>query len=89
MNIYVGNLSYQMTEEDLQQMFEEFGAVTRVNIIKDRETGRSKGFGFIEMAEEAAGDKAIEALDGEENNGRNLRVNKAREREEKPKRRSW
>lgn len=89
MNIYVGNLSYQMTEEDLQQLFEEFGGVTRVNIIKDRETGRSKGFGFVEMNDEEDGEKAIEALDGEENNGRNLRVNKAREREERPKRKSW
>jgi len=88
MNIYVGNLSYQMTNEELQELFEQFGEVTRVNVIKDRETGRSKGFGFVEMVEEAAGDKAIEALDGEETNGRNLRVNKARPREERPKR-SW
>ncbi|MFO7895809.1 MAG: RNA-binding protein [Candidatus Cloacimonadales bacterium] len=89
MNIYVGNLSYQMTDEALQELFEQFGAVTRVNVIKDRETGRSKGFGFVEMEDEAAGDKAIEALDGEESNGRNLRVNKARPREDRPQRKSW
>jgi RNA recognition motif-containing protein len=89
MNIYVGNLSYQMTDEELQELFEQFGAVTRVNIIKDRETGRSKGFGFVEMEDEAAGDKAIEALDGEESGGRNLRVNKARPREDRPQRKSW
>lgn len=89
MNIYVGNLSYQMTDEELQELFEQFGAVTRVNIIKDRETGRSKGFGFVEMEDEAAGEKAIEALDGEESGGRNLRVNKARPREDRPQRKSW
>ncbi len=88
MNIYVGNLSYQMTNEELQGLFEQFGEVSRVNIIKDRETGRSKGFGFVEMVEEVAGKKAIEALDGEESNGRNLRVNEARPREDRPKR-SW
>ena len=86
MNIYVGNLSYQMTNEELQGLFEQFGEVSRVNIIKDRETGRSKGFGFVEMVEEVAGKKAIEALDGEESNGRNLRVNEARPREDRPKR---
>jgi len=78
-----------MTDEELQELFEQFGAVTRVNIIKDRETGRSKGFGFVEMEDEAAGDKAIEALDGEESGGRNLRVNKARPREDRPQRKSW
>jgi len=77
-----------MTNEELQGLFEQFGEVSRVNIIKDRETGRSKGFGFVEMVEEVAGKKAIEALDGEESNGRNLRVNEARPREDRPKR-SW
>ncbi len=78
MNIYVGNISFNSSEQDLKDLFGEFGEVTSVKIISDRETGRSKGFGFIEMAEEGSGDKAIEALDGKEVGGRNLRVNKAR-----------
>ncbi len=78
MNIYVGNISFNSSEQDLKDLFGEFGEVTSIKIISDRETGRSKGFGFIEMAEEGSGDKAIEALDGKEVGGRNLRVNKAR-----------
>ncbi|MCK4957569.1 MAG: RNA-binding protein [Candidatus Cloacimonetes bacterium] len=88
MNIYVGNLAYGMTTEDLQQLFEAYGAVKNANIINDRETGRSKGFGFVEMAEASEGEKAIQELDGKDYMGRNLKVNQAREREERPKR-SW
>jgi len=80
-NIYVGNLAYQTTTDDLKAAFEEFGAVDRANVVMDRETGRSRGFGFIEMpnAEEAA--KAIESMDGADLGGRNLKVNEARPRE--------
>ncbi|MEA1986321.1 MAG: RNA-binding protein [Candidatus Marinimicrobia bacterium] len=84
MNIYVGNLAYELTEEDLKQQFEEYGEITKTVIIKDRESGRSKGFGFVEMTEKDAGAKAIEELDGAELKGRNLRVNEARPR--KPRR---
>lgn len=81
MNIYVGNLSYQMTEEELQEAFAQFGEVTSAKIITDRETGRSKGFGFVEMTDSDGGQKAIEELDGKVVSGRNLRVNEARPRE--------
>ena len=91
MNIYVGNLSYDMNEDDLEQLFAEHGPVVKVNIIQDRETGRSKGFGFVEMTNQADGEKAIEALDGNESLGRNIKVNEARPREERPprRRRRW
>jgi len=78
-NIYVGNLSFKTTEQDLEELFGQYGEVTRVNIIQDRETGRSRGFGFVEMESEGASE-AIEALDGNEFDGRNLRVNVASER---------
>ena len=81
MNIYVGNISYQMTEEELQDTFARYGEVASAKIITDRETGRSKGFGFIEMADSASGQRAIEELDGQVVAGRNLRVNEARPRE--------
>ena len=90
MNIYVGNLSYEVTEEELKQLFEEYGSIVKTIIIKDRETGRSKGFGFVEMAEKEAGTKAIQELDGSELKGRNVKVNEARERKERaPRRKSW
>ena len=85
MNIYVGNLSYQLTDGELADIFAEFGAVDSAKIIMDRETGRSKGFGFVEMTNEEEGDAAISELDGREVNGRNLKVNKARPREERPR----
>src|SRR5437867_11601669 len=75
--IYVGNLSFQTTETDLSNMFGEFGQVESVQIITDRDTGRSKGFGFVQMADDAA-DKAIAQLNGKEIGGRNLTVNAAR-----------
>jgi len=89
MNIYVGNLSYDMTDEELQQVFEEYGPVTKVNIIIDRDSGRSKGFGFVEMESSEDGEKAIQKLDGQEIKGRSLKVNQARPREERPRRQSW
>ncbi|MCK4530192.1 MAG: RNA-binding protein, partial [Candidatus Marinimicrobia bacterium] len=74
MNIYVGNLPYGTTDEDLQSAFGAFGAVTSVNIIKDRVTGNSKGFGFVEMDNDDEGQKAIDELNGAEMQGRNLKV---------------
>ena len=88
MNIYVGNLAYAMHEEDLQELFAGFGPVTSVNIIKDRDTGNSKGFGFVEMENEADGEKAIQDLDGTPVKGRNIKVNQARPRTERPKTRN-
>ena len=82
MNIYVGNIPYKSSEDDLGNLFAEYGDVTSVKIIKDKFTGRSKGFGFVEMADDAAGSAAVEALDGLEHMGRNLRVSKANPREE-------
>ena len=86
MNIYVGNLSYGMTDADLEAVFAEFGDVTSCKIIMDRETGRSKGFGFVEMGTQDAGQAAIAELDGKDINGRNIKVNEARPREERPRR---
>ena len=82
MNIYIGNVSYDSTEEDLGNLFSEYGTVTSVKIIINKHTGRSKGFGFVEMANQEEGQKAVEALDGHEVNGRNLRVDVAKERED-------
>ena len=81
MNIYVGNISYSSSEEDLGNLFSEYGNVTSVKIIKDKYSGKSKGFGFIEMDNEEHGEKAIAELDGKEIAGRNLRVNKAHSKE--------
>jgi RNA recognition motif-containing protein len=83
MSIYVGNLSYDVTQEDLSAVFAEYGTVTRVQLPTDRETGRPRGFGFVEMSSEAEETAAIEALDGAEWMGRDLRVNKAKPRENK------
>lgn len=80
MNIYVGNLPYSTTDSDLEAMFQEFGSVQSAKVIFDRETQRSKGFGFVEMASSDDGNKAIEALNGNEVGGRQLRVNEARPR---------
>ncbi len=81
MSIYVGNLSYQVTSEDLTSVFKEYGKVIRVQLPTDRETGRARGFGFVEMETEAQEAAAIEALDGAEWMGRDLKVNKARPRD--------
>ncbi|GAB1539347.1 RNA-binding protein [Scytonema sp. NUACC21] len=83
MSIYVGNLSYSVTQEDLSKVFSEYGTVTRVQLPTDRETGRVRGFGFVEMESEAAEEAAIQSLDGAEWMGRVIKVNKAKPREEK------
>ncbi len=81
MSIYVGNLSYEVNQEDLNEVFTEYGTVKRVHIPTDRDTGRVRGFAFVEMESEADEDKAIQALDGAEWMERSLKVNKARPRE--------
>ncbi len=88
MTIYVGNLSYQATEEDLKAVFAEYGEVKRVVLPTDRETGRLRGFAFVDMIQDSAEDKAITELDGAEWMGRQLRVNKAKPRED-DRRGSW
>jgi len=86
MNIYVGNLPYGVSEDDLRTMFGEHGEVTSVNIISDRSTGHSKGFGFVEMASQSDGEEAIRSLNESSVQGRNIKVNEARPREERPRR---
>jgi len=81
--LYVGNLSYGITDTDLQNLFEPHGSVQSAQVIKDRDTGRSKGFGFVEMDNGKEADAAITALNGQENNGRALNVNEARPREDR------
>jgi RNA recognition motif-containing protein len=82
MNIYVGNLSYEVTEEDLRQAFGAFGQVESINIIKDKYSGESKGFGFVEMPDKAEAQSAIEGLNDKELKGRALKVSEARPRSE-------
>jgi len=82
MTIYIGNLSYQATEEDLKAVFADYGAVKRVLLPTDRETGRMRGLAFVEMTDDAQEEAAISELDGAEWMGRQLRVNKARPRED-------
>ena len=79
--LYVGNLPFSSTEEDIRQVFEKHGVVDSVNIITDRDTGRPRGFAFVELSEADAAEKAIRALDGSELGGRSLRVNEAQERQ--------
>ena len=81
MTIYVGNLAFQATEDDLKEVFSEYGAVNRVSLPTNRETGRKRGFAFVEMEDEAKEDAAIAELDGAEWLGRELKVNKAKPRE--------
>jgi RNA recognition motif-containing protein len=83
MSIYVGNLSYDVTENDLSGVFAEYGTVKRVQIPTDRETGKVRGFAFVEMGTDAEETAAIEALDGAEWMGRNLKVNKAKPKEDR------
>ncbi len=83
MSIYVGNLSYQVTQEDVSQIFAEYGTVNNIHFPTDRETGRMRGFAFVEMATDAEEAAAIEALDGSEWMGRDLKVNKAKPRTER------
>jgi len=81
MNIYVGNLSYGMTEDELRDAFAAYGDVTSAKILMDRETGRSRGFAFVEMPNKSEGEAAIAQLNGKDLGGRTLRVNEARPRE--------
>lgn len=83
MSIYIGNLSYSVTQDDITQVFAEYGTVKRVHVPTDRETGRMRGFAFVEMGTEAEEASAISDLDGAEWMGRQLRVNQARPREQK------
>jgi RNA recognition motif-containing protein len=83
MKLYVGNLSFNTTTEDLEKMFGEIGTVESTNIIEDRETGRSRGFGFVEMSTKEAGQTAISTLNGKEIDGRALTVNEAKPREDR------
>ncbi len=81
--LYVGNLSYDMTDQGLQTLFSQFGNVASAQVIMDRDAGRSKGFGFVEMSSATEADAAIAALDGKDNGGRNLKVNEAKPREDR------
>ena len=83
MNIYIGNIAWSMTEDELNALFSEFGSVSSAKIITDKYSGRSKGFGFVEMDNDAEAEAAIEALNDSDQNGRNLRVNQARPREDR------
>jgi cold-inducible RNA-binding protein len=91
MNIYVGNLAFTATEQDLRQLFEPYGAVDEIRVIMDRETGRSKGFGFVEMPDGTAARSAIAKLQGHEIAGRTLTVNEAKPREPRrePRQARW
>ena len=86
MNIYVGNLSYGMSEEELREAFGAFGDVSSVKILMDRETGRSRGFGFVEMPNQSEAETAIAQLNGKDVGGRALRINEARPREQQQRR---
>lgn len=81
--LYVGNLSYSVTSESLEELFGQFGTVQSAQVVMDRDTGRSKGFGFVEMADDNAAQEAIRGLNEKEHEGRNLTVNEARPREER------
>ncbi|HEY0510716.1 MAG TPA: RNA-binding protein [Thermoanaerobaculia bacterium] len=84
MNLYVGNLPYRITEDQLRETFEEFGSVSSCTIIKDKVTGQSKGFGFLEMPEASEAEAAISQLNGRDLMGRKINVNEARPRENRP-----
>ena len=83
-NIFVGNLSFNTSEDELRQIFETYGQVERVSILTDRETGRSRGFGFVEMTNPEEGEKAITGLNGSQFGGRTINVNEARPKAERP-----
>ena len=95
MNIYVGNLSFEATEDDLRQAFAAFGQVASVSIIEDKFSGKSRGFGFVEMPNKAEADKALEGLNGKDIKGRALKVNEAKPRADRddrgprPQRNAW
>lgn len=87
MNIYVGNLNFRTNDDSLRNAFERFGEVSSARVIMDRETNRSRGFGFVEMPNNAEGQAAIDALNGADLEGRALKVNEARPKEQRPSRR--
>ena len=87
MNIYIGNLAHTVSEDDLRDAFSEFGEVASASIINDKFSGRSKGFGFVEMPKDSEASEAIESLNGKELNGRTVTVNEAKPREERAPRR--
>ena len=89
MKLYVGNLPYSTTDEDLKQMFAEVGTVTSASVLINKMTGRSRGFGFVEMSSDEEGNKAIETMNGRDVEGRKLTVNEARPMTERPPRRSF
>ena len=89
MNIYISNLSFGISDADLNQLFSEYGEVSSAKVITDRETGRSRGFGFVEMPNEEEGQAAIDAINGTEFEGKTLNVGVARPREERPRRESY
>ena len=84
-NIFVGNLSFATTEDTIRSLFETHGAVERVSVVTDRDTGQPRGFGFVEMSNDSEGDKAIAALNGRDIDGRTLNVNEARPKVERPR----
>lgn len=85
MNIYVGNLSWNTNDDELRGAFEAFGEVSSAKVIMDRETGRSRGFGFVEMPDDSAAKQAIEGMNDKDLGGRTLRVNEARPRDDRPR----
>ncbi|MBD3615187.1 MAG: RNA-binding protein [Gracilimonas sp.] len=85
MNIYVGNLSYDVTDDQLREVFEAYGEVSSAKVISDKYSGRSKGFGFVEMDNDAEAQAAIDQLDGAEIDGRAVKVNEAKPREDRPR----
>jgi RNA recognition motif-containing protein len=85
MKLYVGNLSFQTSSHELEQLFASVGTVESATVVEDRETGRSRGFGFVEMASQEDGEKAIAEFDGKEVSGRTIKVNEARPREDRPR----
>ena len=87
MNIYVGNLPYGVDEEELKKAFSGYGEVDKASVITDKYSGRSKGFGFVEMSDQSAAEEAIKALDGSEMQGRNIKVNQARPKTDRSERR--
>ena len=82
-NIFVGNLSFEATEVSVRSLFETYGTVNRVNVVTDRETGRARGFGFVEMGDDSEGQKAITALNGRQLDGRALTINEAKPKEDR------
>ncbi len=86
MNLYIGNIPYSISEAELTQLFANFGEVTSLNVVKDKVTNRSKGFGFVEMPDDSAATAAINELNGKEVNGRQIIVNEARPKTDKPPR---